>query len=262
VKKRKNQEPFVQLFHEMMDIPAWKAMSHGAQLLYLWIKREYRGKQNNVYLSQRKAAKALKSGRTQVGRWFREHQHYGFTVMINPGCLGVDGGGKAPHFRLTEIDYNGESATKDYLRWDGTPFKNQQPRHFKKQNPGPENRSSLVQKPGPVVVQKPGPGIPQIPRNGGPETRSISTSAIHLDEGGAREQTSDLVADAPALAPNGPFTVPCPALVVPEDPFMIPWMTVTTLTTREMQPANGKDRPNDAPDLVESPLTVICSGDL
>ena len=33
------------------------------------------------------------SGTSQIGRWFRELQPYGFIVMVSPSCLGVDGKG-------------------------------------------------------------------------------------------------------------------------------------------------------------------------
>ena len=42
------------------------------------------------------------SGFDEIGRWFRELQHYGFIVMTKLGCLGLDGKGKSPHWRLTE----------------------------------------------------------------------------------------------------------------------------------------------------------------
>jgi protein ImuB len=34
-----------------------------------------------------------------------EIQHYGFGVITSGACLGVDGKGKAPHWRLTEVGY-------------------------------------------------------------------------------------------------------------------------------------------------------------
>ena len=37
----------------------------------------------------------------------RPFQHYGFIVMTDPGGLGVEGKGKAPHFRLTEAEWPG-----------------------------------------------------------------------------------------------------------------------------------------------------------
>jgi hypothetical protein len=53
--------------------------------------------------------------------------------MTNGGGLGVDGKGKAPHWRLTEAEWSGGRngntwmlPTKDYLKWDGTKFQDNQ----------------------------------------------------------------------------------------------------------------------------------------
>jgi hypothetical protein len=66
--------------------------------------------------------------------------------MTSPGCLGVDGNGIAPHWRLTECGYMNDPPTHDFLKWDGTAFKNTvQPRR-KKQNPVTESRNTLLRK--------------------------------------------------------------------------------------------------------------------
>jgi hypothetical protein len=80
-------------------------------------------------------------------RWYRELQHYGFIVQTRAGSLGLDGKGKAPHWRLTELPHEDVvevlggttkrtrfSATKEYLIWDGTVFRD-------------ENRIPLVKSP-------------------------------------------------------------------------------------------------------------------
>ena len=48
--------------------------------------------------------------------------------MKEPGYLGVDGKGKAPHWRLTELSYLGQPATRDFERWDGIKFVDQKTR--------------------------------------------------------------------------------------------------------------------------------------
>jgi hypothetical protein len=130
--------PFVPLDKEMMDCTAWRAMSCGARCLYISLKRRWRFKQRNngrIFLSQRDAQEELGRDphRDTISRWYRELVHYGFIVMTNPGGLGVDGKGKAPHWRLTEIEApggrNGDTLmlpTKDYLKWNGTKFQDQQ----------------------------------------------------------------------------------------------------------------------------------------
>jgi hypothetical protein len=57
-------------------------------------------------------------------------QHYGFIVLEKYGSLGVDGKGKAPLWRLTELGSvaTDERPTKDFLRWDGVVFESQDSR--------------------------------------------------------------------------------------------------------------------------------------
>ena len=42
--------------------------------------------------------------------------------MQTPGSLGVEGKGKAPHWRLTELGYRRDLPTRDFAHWDGKPF--------------------------------------------------------------------------------------------------------------------------------------------
>jgi hypothetical protein len=131
--KKNSGPPFVMVTNQVLDAPAWRAMSHGARSLYIALKRRYwPNKKNNgrIYLSVRDAAEELGSGRTQIIRWFRELRYYGFIVMMNAGCLGLDGKGKAPHWRLTEVSYmRGTSSpgtedmpTMDFVKWNGVRF--------------------------------------------------------------------------------------------------------------------------------------------
>ena len=116
--------PFVPLTKDTMKTPAWIAMSHGAKSLYAHLKWRYNSKlQNHVYLSTRIAAAELGSNRVYVRRWFAELAYYGFIVMVRPGGLGVEGRGKAPHWRLTEEWYLGQVPTRDFLLWDGEVFR-------------------------------------------------------------------------------------------------------------------------------------------
>jgi hypothetical protein len=130
--KSKNP-PFVMVTNQVLDAPAWRASSLGARLLYIALKRHYWPNSKNngkISLSARQARKEIGSGYTQIARWFRELQYYGFIVMMHPGVLGVDGKGKAPRWRLTEVAYmRGTSSkgsedmpTMDFLKWNGVPF--------------------------------------------------------------------------------------------------------------------------------------------
>jgi hypothetical protein len=126
MKSRKHKlAPFVPLTKATIATPAWRALSHGARSLYAALKARYNTKLcNAVYLSIRKAKEELGSYShiDNVGRWFRELEHYGFIRMVAAGCLGVEGHGKAPHWRLTEESYHGQPPTRDFEKWDGILF--------------------------------------------------------------------------------------------------------------------------------------------
>ena len=122
----KETEQFFMVMRVVVDSQAWRNMSMGARVLYLSLKRRYwKDRHNNgrIFISQRDAAKELGRSTTQITRWFRELQHYGFIVQTQRGSLGTDGVGRAPHWRLTEVGYHKELPTRDFLRWDGTPFR-------------------------------------------------------------------------------------------------------------------------------------------
>ncbi len=117
---------FVPLMLDTIDAPAWRALSHGARSLYVALKRRYnRTIENNgrIYLPTRIAAIELGSKRGQIIRWFRELQYYGFIVMVTAGYLGVEGRGRAPCWRLTELAYRGKPPTREFAHWNRPPFK-------------------------------------------------------------------------------------------------------------------------------------------
>ena len=143
--RHEKHAPFVAVNKQVLDSDAWRAMSMGARSLYIAIKRRYRNDRHNngaIFLSQRDAAEELGRDTNQITRWYRELHHYGFVVQTKPGCLGLDGAGRAPHWRLTECGYMKAPPTQDYLRWDGVPFKTRRP---KKQNPVRETTDAHMQ---------------------------------------------------------------------------------------------------------------------
>ena len=101
--------------------------------------------------------------RDSISRWFRELEFYGFIAKTAEGCLGVDGKGKAPQWRLTEAEgpggRNGDTwslPTKDYLKWDGTLFEDVRGevkrKRLRKQKPGLESEARVARneaRPGP-----------------------------------------------------------------------------------------------------------------
>jgi hypothetical protein len=124
-KEKGRLPPFVPLLTGTLDAPACKALSHGARSLYVALKRRYnRDVHNNgrIYLSQRDAVEEIGSHHNEIARWYRELQHYGFIVLHAPHSLGVEGKGKSPHWRLTEIGYMHEPPTRDFARWNGQKF--------------------------------------------------------------------------------------------------------------------------------------------
>jgi hypothetical protein len=145
--------PFVPMLTETMASAAWRAMSPYARVLYVAVKSRYSFKARNngrIYLSARQAAEETGLNKDTVARGFRELAYYGFIVMTVPGCLGVEGRGKAPHWRLTELGYMADPPTRDFIRWDGVIFHEQKSlKHClkKKQNPVRSDRTVCPAKP-------------------------------------------------------------------------------------------------------------------
>src|SRR6516225_2129966 len=130
--------PFVPVTKDTMKTPAWKALSHGARSLYIALKGRYNSRlQNAVYISSRVAVEelGLHSHRDSVLRWFRELQYYGFIVMVSLPHHGLNGHGKAAHYRLTEEWYLGDKPTRDFLHWNGELFHEQKsPSHYQRKS--------------------------------------------------------------------------------------------------------------------------------
>jgi hypothetical protein len=190
-------EPFVPLLKETLASPAWRTMSHGARSLYVALKLRYSFNFKNngrIYLSQRHAVKELGSGFEEIANWFRELQHYGFIVLTEPGCLGLDGMGKSPHWRLTELGYMRDPPTRDFLKWGGTKYKGyRRAGRGGKQNPATERRSTLLRKGGAPPLRKGG----AVMGTSATERRCIYETATATER---RCITSIPLGSAPALA--------------------------------------------------------------
>ena len=158
---------FTPMLFSTVEAPAWRELSHGAQCLYWALKKRLPGG-NKAYISTRTAARELKASRPKVREWFAELEHYGFIVLDALGCLGVEGVGKAPHWRLTELGATSaasptgifEPPTQAFLRWNGIPF---DPRPFRSKRGHTgwdaekiESRSPRVSHPGNPVLPTPG----------------------------------------------------------------------------------------------------------
>jgi hypothetical protein len=151
--------PFVPLFRETLASPAYRQLSFGSRALLTALRAHCVKNNGHVYLSLRDAGEEIgHQNRNDLANWFRELEHYGFIVQTQAGSLGIDGKGKAPHWRITDMPTrkdNNElaSGTKDFLHWDGTVFEPhvrpswrwnaRKEAALKKQNPGRDVRTTV-----------------------------------------------------------------------------------------------------------------------
>jgi hypothetical protein len=139
--KGRIEGPFVPMLVETMRSAAWRAMSPYARVVYIALKSHYSFKNRNngrIYLFDRDGAEETGFNKDTIARSLRELKHYGFIVLTEPGCLGVNGKGKAPHWRLTELGYMRDPPTRDFMGWDGVIFREEKSSKYylrKKQNP-------------------------------------------------------------------------------------------------------------------------------
>jgi hypothetical protein len=180
---------FVPLFHETMKSPAYRALSFGARALFTALRMRCVRNNGHVYLSQRDAAEELgHTSRNDIANWFRELQHYGFIVQTEGASLGVDGKGKAPHWRITDMTTRNASggldlATKEFLRWDGVLFEPhvrpsrrwnaRKQAAIEKQNPGRHLRTTVGDTSVPEV------GVTSVPPDDG-SGNNVTPISVHL----------------------------------------------------------------------------------
>jgi hypothetical protein len=180
---------FVPMLIETTKSPAWKAMSAFARVIYhTSLKSRHRPKDHNngrIYASTRVIAKDTGFNQKTAARGLREIEYYGFAIKTSAACLGLDGKGKAAHWRLTELGYMTEPPTRDFLKWDGVKFCEQKsPAHYKrklskKQNPEPSNGSHCtVQR----ITTEPSNGSPKPntdPSNGSYDDNRLIRPTVH-----------------------------------------------------------------------------------
>jgi hypothetical protein len=117
--KGRIEGPFVPLLKDTLKTPTWKALSYGARSLYIVLEWRYNtNMMNAVYVSTRVAAEELGAGRDNVTHWFRELEFYGFIVKVRLAHMAVNGHGRAPHWRLTDVKYLGKEPTREFLQRD------------------------------------------------------------------------------------------------------------------------------------------------
>ena len=95
--------PFIALIRDTVNAPAFKMLTFGARALFTVLVGQFYNNNGRFYLSQRKAGEMLgHKDRNDIANWFRELVHYGFIVQTSGASLGIEGKGKAPHWRLTD----------------------------------------------------------------------------------------------------------------------------------------------------------------
>ena len=105
--QRKTGQPrFVQLFHWMLNSPAWKDLDANARAIYVELTRRYNGSNNGrIAYSVRQAAADLKISKDTAARAFRSLKDHGFIVCERRGAFQW----KVRHaseYRLTTYDSN------------------------------------------------------------------------------------------------------------------------------------------------------------
>ena len=107
--KRNEQrtEHYTKMVRNMMETPAWRALSPTAQALYVWLKLEWKGPTANnngkICLSVRQAADRMGVSLNTAAKAFHALQAKGFIVVTQPARLGVSGDARATTYELTEI---------------------------------------------------------------------------------------------------------------------------------------------------------------
>lgn len=111
-------EQWVCHFRWQLKTPAWQALSMTARCLEMELKSLYNGINNGeLYLSVREAARRLGIADNTANKAFKELEERGFIIAKHKGHFKQ----KVRHatsWILTEFEYNGQLATKDFMRWE------------------------------------------------------------------------------------------------------------------------------------------------
>jgi hypothetical protein len=123
--KRKSKGPYVGVPKAIMATSAWRTMTPEGRLLWIelrgWLRND--GLNNGkVRLSCRDGGKAIGLHRDTIARRFVELEHFGFLRKTADGFLGSDGRGIAAKYRFTDLACGTHAATREYEKWDGSPF--------------------------------------------------------------------------------------------------------------------------------------------
>lgn len=110
------REKFVMLQSWMLESDAYRALCSGARALYIELAYRFNGMNNgSVFLSCREASIRLGCSKDSAGRWFQELEAAGFIRARQRGSFGWKSH-LATEWILTEHEYAGKPATKDFMR--------------------------------------------------------------------------------------------------------------------------------------------------
>ena len=79
-KERRIPGRYTILLHDTTSTAAWRAMSHGAKVLYVTLKKRYNSTADNngrVFISQRDATREIRSDSGQMASAARARRHIG-----------------------------------------------------------------------------------------------------------------------------------------------------------------------------------------
>ena len=117
-KGRNNKSRFVMLRYDIMDSPAYGALSTVERCVYLAIKRRFNGHNNGeIPLSCREAAELCNVSKNTASSAFRGIQEKGFVSVTVEAGFNQKGGRRSRRWRLTEEPFNGHPPTSDWRNW-------------------------------------------------------------------------------------------------------------------------------------------------
>jgi hypothetical protein len=199
----------------ILNAPAWRAMSPWARLLWIDMRGWLRNDDLNngkLFRSCRDAAKTLGFDKKTVARAFAENEHFGFVRRTADGFLGGDGHGIAAHYRFTDLVYGTQPPTRDFEKWEGSPFVHRPRRGAqKKQNPVPSGGTPRTVRRY-IRKAKQGGAVCTVQRYIGEDANCTAEryiSSLPLPEAGKEELQGSLTARAPARA-GGAGSSPAP----------------------------------------------------
>ena len=115
---------FVQMFHWVMQCPAWRDLGPNGQAVYIALKRRYNGSNNgHIGFGCREAAEAIGMSYATASRALQDLVAHGFIVEVTKGVVGGGSGyNLATEWLLTECYDNllGRPATKLFMTWTKT----------------------------------------------------------------------------------------------------------------------------------------------